>query len=88
MTLARELGRRMDADTERLLVAERAAGWLVRLDTATQEERAEFVEWLRQSPLHVAEFLAAKATQVQLAQLFQNGRLDADAFVGPVDDGR
>lgn len=77
---ARELGEGMKADTERLLIAESAAEWLVRLDTATPKQREEFQQWLKLSPVHVEEFLAATATQVQLKQLFKNRRLDAPRF--------
>jgi transmembrane sensor len=40
-------------------LAEDAASWLVALqaDELSSEERAEFIDWLRESPIHVAEML-------------------------------
>jgi len=71
----------MNTDTEQLSIAEQAAEWLVRLETASAQERAEFWNWLRESPLHVREALAAQACHLQLSQLFGGRRIDADAFV-------
>lgn len=47
-----------------VLLAEQAAEWVVRLQdsNASAQERAEFAAWVRASPLHVIEFLNAKAT--------------------------
>jgi hypothetical protein len=71
----------MNTDTERLLIAERAAEWLIRLETATQEEREEFWNWLRESPLHVREVLAAQACHIELRRLLKNARIDTDKFL-------
>src|SRR5687768_14846217 len=43
------------------LLAERAAEWLCRLETADLDEKAQFVNWLKQSPAHVREMLLAMA---------------------------
>lgn len=45
----------------RLKAAEQAAGWLLVLQSGqlSRQERAEFVDWLRESPLHIAEMLRA-----------------------------
>ncbi len=47
------------SDQRRRLAAEQAAEWLVALqsDKPSARERGEFVDWLRESPLHVAEML-------------------------------
>lgn len=65
----------MGMDMETLQAAERAADWLVRLETATPEQLAEFWHWLTESPLHVQEMLAAQACHVELTKLLRNGRI-------------
>lgn len=70
----------MNTDTEKLLIAQRAAEWLIRLETATPEEREEFWNWLRESPLHVREVLAAQACHIELRRLLKDGRIDANKF--------
>lgn len=49
----------MDARERRALANEAAAEWWVRLqaDDMSRREREQFVEWLRESPLHVAGML-------------------------------
>lgn len=53
----------------RLEVAEEAAHWLLTLQSeqASSTERAEFIDWLRESPLHVAEMLHACRLQRDLS---------------------
>jgi ferric-dicitrate binding protein FerR (iron transport regulator) len=63
----------MEPDTELLLIAERAAEWLVRLDSADAKERAEFSRWLCDSPVHMREMLAAMTCHLVLNGLC-NGR--------------
>lgn len=46
---------------EDLVVAERAAEWLQRLEQGGPEVHAEFGRWLRESPRHVREVLLASA---------------------------
>jgi transmembrane sensor len=45
----------------RLKAAEHAAHWLVALQSEelSSQERADFIDWLRESPLHVSEMLHA-----------------------------
>lgn len=52
----------------RLQAAEEAAHWLFTLQSeeVTHSERAEFIDWLRESPLHVAELLHACRLQRDL----------------------
>ena len=49
----------MDASDRRRRASEEAAAWWVRLqaEDRAQPERGEFVDWLRESPVHVAEML-------------------------------
>ncbi len=53
----------------RLEAAEEAAHWLFTLqsEVASRTERAEFIDWLRESPLHVAELLRACRLQRDLS---------------------
>lgn len=67
----------MSMDVESLRVAERAADWLVRLDTANPQQLAEFWHWLTESPLHVQEMLAAQACHVELTRLLRNDRISS-----------
>lgn len=48
---------------EDLVVAERAAEWLQRLEQGGPQVHAEFGRWLRESPRHVREVLLASAIQ-------------------------
>ena len=54
----------------RLPVSEQAAEWLVALDDGglNSNEKAAFLTWLKQSPLHIREFLQLSALHVELAQ--------------------
>ncbi|MGD9598274.1 MAG: FecR domain-containing protein [Steroidobacteraceae bacterium] len=56
-----------NAEARRLVAAEQAAAWLVELRTGQMsvKERGEFVDWLRESPMHIAEML--KVNQVDQA---------------------
>lgn len=49
----------MDASDPRRSVAAAAARWFVELDSGelSRRDREEFVAWLRESPVHIAEFL-------------------------------
>lgn len=51
------------------LAAESAADWALRLQDQklTRSERVEYVRWLRESPLHVAEMLRVSHVQHELA---------------------
>lgn len=64
-------------DTEKSLIAERAAEWLEQLEQAGPEERARFVKWLKESPQHGWEILLATSTDIALKQLVKEARLTA-----------
>lgn len=64
-------------DTEKSLIAERAAEWLEQLDQAGPEERARFVKWLKESPQHGWEILLATSTDIALKQLMKEVDLTA-----------
>jgi ferric-dicitrate binding protein FerR (iron transport regulator) len=59
----------MSTDTQ-LTIAEEAAQWLVRLESADLSERRKFWTWLLESPLHVREILAANACHIVLTHAF------------------
>lgn len=42
-------------------VAERAAEWVILLADSTSSERTEFINWIKESPQHLQEFLMASA---------------------------
>jgi transmembrane sensor len=65
---------------EERLVAERAADWLRRLETADAAERAAFVAWLKESPRHVREILLAATWDKVLDTLDGQRRVDLDAL--------
>lgn len=71
----------MNRDMEKLLLAEQAAEWLIRIESATAQERKEFWRWVKQSPLHVREVLAAQACQIELRELFREKRINVHTFV-------
>jgi transmembrane sensor len=52
----------LSKEKRRAAAAQSAADWLQRLEAGdlTVPERGEFVDWLRESPMHVAEMLRAK----------------------------
>jgi len=63
---------------EELLMAERAADWLRRLETANPQECAAFVAWLKESPRHVREILLATTWDRVLNAIDREHRLDID----------
>ena len=56
----------MNKDEDEAQIAERAAEWLVRLDSIPAEEHAEFFEWLMRSSAHVRAFEAAMRLRLTL----------------------
>ncbi len=60
---------RYNRKKRRLEAAEEAARWLFTLQSeeASSPERAEFIDWVRESPLHVAELLHACRLQRDLS---------------------
>jgi ferric-dicitrate binding protein FerR (iron transport regulator) len=59
----------MSTDTQ-LTIAEEAAEWLERLESADLAERQKFWAWLLESPAHVREILVANACDVLLKHAF------------------
>src|SRR5690242_2544019 len=66
------------------LLARRASEWHLILEYASEAQRAEFVQWLKQSPLHVREYLEAVYTDRVLDHV-DTGRLeDCDTLLTEV----
>jgi transmembrane sensor len=69
--------------------ATEASQWLERLPDASMDERQEFAEWLRRSPVHVRELLLSEFVDDALCRFDSERRLstrlsDADANVVPL----
>ena len=66
------------------LLAQRASEWHQILEHAGESERAAFVVWLKQSPLHVQEYLETVYTDLVLGHVDAEGALDVDALIAQV----
>lgn len=62
-------------------LAELAAEWLCRMETADRNEKAQFVRWLKQSPAHVREMLIAMAWNDLLRHIDPHHKMNAEALV-------
>jgi transmembrane sensor len=71
----------MDANDHRRSVALAAARWFVELDGGelSRREREEFVDWLRESPVHIAEFLRIVRLNGAMARFEQWSEIIAEA---------
>lgn len=66
---------------EELIIAERAALWMARLRHMDHpNDRAEFISWLKQSPIHVREMLCACALDLELGKFDPERKVDLDAL--------
>jgi transmembrane sensor len=66
------------------LIAHRASEWHQVLETASEAERAEFVAWLKQSPLHVKEYLEAAYTDRVLKHVDSAREFDVNALLATI----
>lgn len=71
----------------KLAIAEKAAEWLVRLPAADAKERAEFLAWIRESPVHVRELLLAVHCAERLRNLDTERYLNVRAFIDEAQRG-
>jgi transmembrane sensor len=71
---------RLQRQIDRLL-AERASEWHEILAHANESQRAEFVAWLKQSPVHVAEYLEIAYADRVLRHLDPEREEDIDALL-------
>ena len=63
----------MSVDTEKLHAADHAAQFLIRYENSPPGERAEYKDWLAESPMHVREALLAQFHDTLLRALFRSG---------------
>lgn len=70
----------MDANERRARASAEAAEWWAKLQSEDKspEQRAEFVDWLRESAVHVAELLRVAQVHAALEQLQRWGRISTD----------
>ena len=66
------------------LLAQRASEWHQILEHAGEAERAAFVVWLKQSPLHMQEYLETVYTDLVLGHVDAERALDVDAMIAHV----
>ncbi|MBS0418356.1 MAG: FecR domain-containing protein [Proteobacteria bacterium] len=66
------------------LLAQRASEWHEILKDATDSQRAAFVAWLKQSPLHVQEYLETVYTDQVLKHVDQERLEDVDALIAQI----
>ena len=66
------------------LLAQRASEWHQILEHAGEAERAAFVVWLKQSPLHMQEYLETVYTDLVLGHVDAERALDVDAMIAQV----
>src|SRR5687767_4285970 len=74
-------------DRHTIVVIDEAADWVVLLSTpeVTLDERREFVSWLKQSPLHIREYLRAECAWADMAGVDQARRVDVAKLVEEAD---
>jgi transmembrane sensor len=66
------------------LLARRASEWHQILENASESQRAEFVAWLKQSPLHVQEYLETVYTDHVLTHVDAERLEDVDTLIAQV----
>jgi transmembrane sensor len=66
------------------LLAQRAAEWIEILKTSNERDRAEFVQWLRQSKLHVEQYLELVAIDQEIRKLGAGRSEDVDALLARI----
>lgn len=66
------------------LLAQRASQWHQILEDGSEAQRAEFVAWLKQSPLHVKEYLETVYVDRVLAHLDAEHAEDMDALLAQI----
>jgi transmembrane sensor len=66
------------------LLAQRASEWHQMLQSADAPQRAEFVAWLKASPLHVNEYLEIAYTDRILQHVDGDRRYDVDALLAQI----
>jgi transmembrane sensor len=74
----------MEATKQRMRVAEKAAQWWVAMQrNPSRADRAAYVVWLRESPLHVAEILRLWHVHERLERFEGWGRIPSEDGCNP-----
>ncbi len=69
---------------EVLSIAQQAADWLRIMQNAELEDEEGFLNWLKQSPLHVREFLLAYRMDQELDRMDGERRIDIDELISRI----
>src|SRR5579862_5732509 len=76
----------MDANDRRERIAEEAAEWWVTLQgEVTRAQREQYIDWLRESGLHVAEMLRVAQVHGALKQFQRWSKIPTDGSGGDED---
>src|SRR4051812_24681919 len=75
----------MDANRRRARAGAEAAEWWVRIESGelSREEREQFVDWLRESAVHVAEMLRMAEVHGALERFSAWARIPAEGAEAP-----
>lgn len=76
------------SDKSTQAIIEAANEWLLVMheETVSLEDEQAFVAWLRESPVHVREYLKAEAVFATLEEIDSAKRIDAEALLSSKDD--
>ena len=77
------------SDKSTQAIIEAANEWLLVMheDCVSLDEQQAFVAWLRESPVHVREYLKAEAVFAMLEEIDGAKRIDVEALLSSKDDG-
>ncbi len=77
----RARGWQMNAISEDRAIAEQAADWVERLKTPSGPGSAEFMRWVRRSPVHVREVLLAMTIDAELGRIDPDHKIDVGGLM-------
>ena len=77
------------SDKSTQAIIEAANEWLLVMheETVSAEDEKHFVAWLRESPVHVREYLQAERVFATLENIDSDKRIDVEALLASEDDG-
>ena len=73
-----------DLPSSNLDLAEQAARWIIELEEGTLEDLSELAAWLKQSPVHVEEFLLVMSTWTALDRLDPKKRVALEQLLAAI----
>lgn len=74
-------GRKVSATSVDRSIAEQAAEWVERMKAPSDRDRAEFMRWIKRSPLHVREVLLAITVDAELTGIDPDHKIDVDELI-------